>query len=77
MRSIKSLASRERVLKKLRELYIRKDFDGLKRSFLLSAFALTQDDRDKILSVLKSHSKELDPLIAHAIKELGGELEKG
>jgi len=60
--------NREAVLKKLRELYKEKDFESLKRNFLLYSYALTEEDKEKIKKVL------YPGIVIQAAKILGGKI---
>ena len=59
----------EKILQEMRDCYLKKDFDGLRRKYYLSKAFLNESDRVKIERVLES---ERQKLVAYAIEQLGG-----
>ena len=59
----------EKMLQEMRDCYLKKDFDGLRRKYYLSKAFLNESDRVKIERVLES---ERQKLVAYAIEQLGG-----
>lgn len=59
----------QKLLQDLRELYLKKDFNGLRRKYYLSKAFLKKEDCVKIEEVLKIEKAKL---ISFALEQLGG-----
>ena len=59
----------EKLLQEMRECYLKKDFDGLRRKYYLSKAFLKKEDREKIEAVIEL---ERAKVVAEAVKILGG-----
>ena len=70
--------NREQLLIVLRQLYKERDFDNLRKKYLLGAWLLTNEDREKIERVLNVQYKPTTPeqqkLIDYCVEELGWKL---
>lgn len=61
----------EKILKEMRECYLKKDFDGLRRKYYLSKAFLKEEDRIKIEKVLQLEKQKI---VALVLQEMGGRI---
>lgn len=71
--------SRHAILEKMRDSYRAGDIKGLKRQFAISQWLLTDEDKVKIAKAItelesRPPKEPLHPLVAHALKVLGGRI---
>ena len=59
----------EKLLQEMRECYLKKDFDGLRRKYYLSKAFLKNEDREKIEAVIEL---ERAKVVEEAVRILGG-----
>lgn len=59
----------QKLLQDLRELYLKKDFDGLRRKYYLSKAFLQKEDCDKIERVLEIEKARV---VSFALEHFGG-----
>jgi len=65
--------NRDHILQGCREDYLKKDFESLKRKYLMGKHFLTPEDCAKIEGVIEHYRAEK---IAEAVRELGGTIIK-
>lgn len=61
--------NRSKILEELKNLYLKKDFNGLRRKYYLSKAFLQKEDHVKIERVLEIEKAKL---ISFALEQLGG-----
>lgn len=61
----------EKILQEMRECYLQKDFDGLRRKYYLSKAFLKKEDCDKIERVLQLEKQKI---VALVLEKMGGRI---
>lgn len=61
----------EKILKEMRECYLKKDFDGLRRKYYLSKAFLDKEDCVKIERVLQLEKQKVVSLV---LEKMGGRI---
>lgn len=64
----------DKIIEELRDLWRNGKFQDLRKKYVLCAWMLTKEDRDKIEAVIGKQFREestQDPLITYAVNELG------